>query len=64
MKYMKYEYQIIEIDDLGIGDTIDIPEGSLILSESTVSEQGYIHVANKADWKTRIKILVPIKEKS
>lgn len=61
---MKYEYRVIELEDLEIGDKIDIPEGSLILSESTISEQGYIHIANKSDWTTRIKILVPIKETS
>lgn len=59
---MKYEYRAIEISDLKIGDKIDIPEGSLILSKHTTSEQGYIYDHNKPDFITMITMLVPIKE--
>ena len=66
---MKYEFRVIEIKDLDEGDRVDIPDGSLILGETTTSEQGYIiHNPNKtANFKTeycfitRIKVLVPIR---
>ena len=63
---MKYEFRVIKIKDLNEGDKIDIPDGSLILGETTTSEQGYVHDPNStADFKnfyfiTRIKVLVPI----
>ena len=59
---MKYKYQVIEIDDLKDGDIVDIPEGSLILSKHTTSEQGYIHDSGKPDFITTITMLIPIKE--
>lgn len=59
---MKYEFRIIEVENLKIGDKINIPEGSLILGEETSSEQGYIYDSNKPDWITRIKIFVPINQ--
>lgn len=59
---MKYKYQVIEINDLKIGDIVDIPYDSLILSKHTSSEQGYIHDSDKPDFITRITMLVPIKE--
>lgn len=59
---MKYEYRTVYINDLKIGDKIDIPEGSLILSKHTTSEQGYIHDPDKPDFTTTITMLVPIKE--
>ena len=57
---MKYEYRVIEIDDLKQGDIVDIPEGSLILSKHTTSEQGYIYDPDKPNFRTTITILVPI----
>lgn len=57
---MKYEYRVIEIEDLKEGDRIDIPEGSLILSKTTTSEQGYIYDPDKPDFVTIITMLVPI----
>ena len=59
---MKYEYRVIEIEDLEEGDEVDIPEGSLILNEHTTSEQGYIYDSDKPDFITIIKILVPSKD--
>lgn len=59
---MKYEYRIIDIEDLEEGDIVDIPEGSLILGKHTSSEQGYIYDSNKPYFITRISILVPVKE--
>lgn len=61
---MKYEFRVIEIKNLNEGDRIDIPDGSIILGETTRSEQGYIQDPNKTDFKTdlitRIRVLVPI----
>ena len=59
---MKYKYHVIDIDDLEDGDIIDIPDGSLILSRHTTSEQGYIHDPDKPNFTTTITMLVPIKE--
>lgn len=59
---MKYEYRILEIDDLKNGDIVDIPKGSLILSKHTTSEQGYIYDPGKPGFITTITMLVPIKE--
>ena len=59
---MKYEYRILEIEDLKEGDKIDIPEGSLILSKHTRSEQGYIYDPDKPNFVTMITMLVPVKE--
>lgn len=59
---MRYEYRVIEIDDLKDGDIVDIPDDSLVLSKHTTSEQGYIHDPDKPDFITTITMLVPIKE--
>lgn len=59
---MMYEYRVIEIEDLKEGDKVDIPDGSLILSKHTTSEQGYIHDPDKPDFITYIDMLVPVKD--
>lgn len=59
---MKYEYRIIEIEDLKEGDKIDVPEGTLILGKHTTSEQGYIYDSDKPDFITYIDMLVPIRD--
>ncbi len=61
---MKYEYKVIDIEYLKDGDIIEIPEGSLILSKHTRSEQGYIYDHTKPDFITTITMLVPIKEET
>lgn len=59
---MKYEYKVIEINDLEEGDIVEIPDGSLILGSDVTSEQGYIHDPDKPDFITYINILVPMKD--
>ena len=59
---MLYEYKILEISDLRKGDRVDIPEGSLILSKRTTSEQGYIHDPRKPEYTTTITMLTPVIE--
>lgn len=59
--HMKYEYKVIEIEDLKEGNIVEIPDGSLILSKNTTSEQGYIYDPDKPDFITYIDMLVPIK---
>lgn len=59
---MKYEYKVIAIDDLKVGDIVDIPRGSLILGKYTAPVEGYIHDPNRSNYVTTISILVPIKE--
>lgn len=59
---MRYEYKVITIDDLKVGDIVDIPKGSLILDKHTESVQEYIHDPGRPNYITTISILVPIKE--
>lgn len=51
---MKYEYRVIEIEDLKEGDVVDIPKGSLILGKHTRPD--------RPNFVTTITMLVPIKE--